>query len=427
MMCDKRLFREKNMNINKTVLSNGLTVASDNISNFGTVSIGIFVNVGGVNEDEKNTGISHFVEHMAFKGTKKRSALEISEAIENVGGYINAYTGKEVTAFHVKLLKEDAKLAVDVISDIVQNSTFEEKEFEKERGVIIQEIKQFEDTPDDLVFDLFQGKCFENMSLGQPILGTEKNIVSFKNTHLKDYLKNNYSTSKIVLCASGNIQHEELVDLAEKHTSEMKFFETKSPETQKYSGGFAHKHKDLEQNHIIIGYEGLSHHSNDRYAANVLSVILGVGMSSRLFKKIREERGLVYSIFSYLSNYSDTGTFGIYSACDMNKSVEVAKLIKEELFTISQSIDDFEMQRAKTQIKTSMLMGLESSSARMERLASQFLIHKRFVTHEEIIQKINSVTKEDIVSFMNKMLNSKATVALVGKNSKPESIYEIFV
>ncbi len=415
------------MTIQKTTLSNGLTIATDNIPNFETVSIGMFVKVGAINENIQNNGVSHFVEHMAFKGTSKRSALQISEAIENVGGYINACTGKEITAFYAKVLKGDSKLAIDVITDIVQDSSFDRDEFEKERGVIIQEIKQYEDTPDDVVFDIFQRKCFEDQSLGRSILGPESNILSFENTVLKDYLKDNYSASKMILSASGNIEHERFVDLANEYIDKLQSFDTKNPDIQKYVGGSIHQYKDIEQSHIIVGFEGVSHYDENRYVASIMSTILGGGMSSRLFQEVREKRGLAYSIFSYMSHYADTGIFGIYAGSDTSKTMEVARIIKDVLENFSYTINESEIIRAKNQMKASLLMGLESSSTRMERMSHQYLIHDRFIDPKEISKKIDDVEIEDIVSFARSIIKSKPTVALVGREDNTEKIYEVFI
>ena len=414
------------MSVEKTKLNNGLIVATDSIPNFETVSVGIFVNVGSVNENPSQSGISHFVEHMAFKGTEKRTALEISSEIESVGGYMNAYTSKEVTAFHAKVLKQDFELAVDVISDIVQNSTFNSEEFEKERGVIIQEIKQQNDTPDDLVFDMFQGQCFDGESLGTPILGTEENILSFKSDDLAGYLKGNYSTDKMIICASGGIEHAQLVDLANKYCDGMKEFQTETPRKQIFQGGFLCKEKDLEQTHIVMGFEGFDNKSEHKFDLFVLSTILGGGMSSRLFQEIREKRGLAYSIFSFTSNYRDTGTFGVYSGCDSDNAREVVKIVKEELLSVSATLEDREIEKAKTQIKASLLMGLESSSSRMERMAGQYLLQGQFLTPADITSKIDTITKVSVIKAAEIILATSPTVAVIGNGEKLQELYDAF-
>lgn len=412
------------MAIQKTVLHNGLTVATDYIPNFETVSVGIFVKVGSVNETENLCGVSHFVEHMAFKGTERRTSLQISESIESAGGHMNAYTGKETTAFYAKVLKSDIELAVDVITDIVQNSTFDRAEFEVERGVIIQEIKQTNDTPDDVVFEIFQHKCFENEALGRQILGNIANIKRFQPQDLKNYLKSNYSASKMILAASGNVNHDEFVRLAEKYTDKIHDFETKSPDIQKYSGGFIHRQKDLEQRHIILGYEGGCHKSDIKYDLFILSTILGGGMSSRLFQEVREKRGLAYSVFSYIANYNDTGIFGVYAGCEIDKALDVIKVIRNEMSNAVNDISDDEVAKAKRQIKASLLMGLESSSARMERLANQYLLYNRFFSSDEIIAFIDAVNVDSARDVLNSMINTKPTLAVVGSDKNIEILHD---
>lgn len=408
----------------KTVLENGLTILTDFIPNFETVSLGFFVNVGSVNEKSSQVGLSHFLEHMAFKGTKTRSAVEISSAIESVGGYLNAYTSKENTAYYSKVLKDDVEIAVDILSDILQNSTFEQKEFEREKGVIIQEIKQTNDSPDDLVFDLFQSKAFEGCELGTPILGKEEDILSFNPSDLIEYMNSNYSTNKMVLAASGNIDHDRLCELSAKFTTGFKSFDVSSHKAQQYYGGHIHKDKDLEQSHVILGFEGLNSTSDEKYSLAVLSSILGGGMSSRLFQEIREKRGLVYSIYSYAASYKDTGIFGIYAACDHDKVREVIEVSNEQLNGLKNSITSQEITKAKNQLKSSLLMGLESSSVRMERLAGQHFLYGRSIDVSEIRDEIDKVTAETICDIADKVLTSKKpTIATVGKSENASDIY----
>lgn len=405
-------------------LENKLTIATDTINNFETVSLGLFVNIGSVNENSKQVGISHFLEHMAFKGTEKRTALEISYEIESVGGFINAFTSKEMTAFHVKVLKDNVNLAVDIISDIVQNSTFDKIEFEKERGVIIQEIRQLNDAPDDLVFDMFQSKCFEGEKLGTQILGSEKDILSYSPDDLDSYMKSKYTTDKMIFVASGNIEHESLKNLVEKYTPKLHSFNVPSVEMQVYKGGFIFKQKKLEQTHLIYGLKGLSHTDDNKFALSVLTTILGGGMSSRLFQEVREKRGLVYSIFAFNSNYKDTGTFGIYAACEDKKAKEVIDIIRFECGKIAEDISEEELQKAKTQLKASLLMGLESSSTRMERLANQILLHKKISTPAETAQKIENIQLDSVKNLINQILKSKPTLAVIGNGKDIENLYE---
>ncbi len=403
-------------------LGNGLTVATDSIDNFETASIGLFVNVGSVNESNKQTGISHFLEHMAFKGTKTRSALQISYAIESVGGYINAYTSKEVTAFHAKVLKENVPLAVDIITDIIQNSTFDAEEFAKEQGVIIQEIRQLNDAPDDYVFDMFQAKCYENEKLGTQILGSEDEILSYKPSDLDMYLRTKYSTDKMVLSASGKIEHAEFVELANKFASNMRKFDVEPVGKQVYKGGFTFKQKDLEQTHLIFGFEGVSHTSDEKFDLTILSAILGGGMSSRLFQEIREKRGLTYAVFSFASNYRDTGAFGVYAACEDSKAEEVVKLSLAEFEKIQNDITEEEIAKAKMQLKASLMMGLESSSTRMERLANQYIHLGRIMEPSEVVERIEKISVTSLKKLANRIFNKKPTLALIGKGKDAEKL-----
>ena len=251
--------------IKLTKLNSGMTVISDSIDSVETVSLGIFVSVGSVNEEDNQKGLSHFLEHMVFKGTTTRNALQISSEIESVGGIMNAFTGQEMTGFHVKILKEHLPLAIDIISDMLQNPTFDPIEFDRERKVVIQEIKMVNDSPDDYISDLFQSTCFTNERLGSPILGFEEGILSYTPDDIRNYMNTNYSIDKMVLVASGNVKHDELVKLANKFIVKIKQFPTKPVEKQKYTGGYVYKERDLEQTHIMMGYEGYSYNDNNKY------------------------------------------------------------------------------------------------------------------------------------------------------------------
>ena len=405
-------------------INNGIAVATDTIDSFETVSLGLFVNIGSVNENAEQKGLSHFLEHMAFKGTTTRSALQISSAIESVGGYINAYTSKEVTAFHAKVLKDDVKLAVDIITDIIQNSTFDADEFAKEQGVIIQEIRQLNDAPDDYVFDMFQAQCYENEKLGTQILGSEDDILRYNPNDLDTYLKTKYSTDKMILVASGKIEHKAFLDLAGKFTSNMKKFDVEPVEKQSYKGGFSFKQKELEQTHLILGFEGVSHSNEDKFALSILSAILGGGMSSRLFQEIREKRGLAYSVFSFCSNYRDSGTFGVYAACEDSKVEEVIKISLAEFDKIQHDISETELNKAKMQLKASLLMGLESSSTRMERIANQYINYGLIVPLKEIVKKIDAISIDSLKLVVQKIFASKPTLALIGKGQCAEKLNE---
>ena len=402
--------------IKLTKLNNGLTAISDNIDTVETVSLGIFVNVGSVNEDDNQKGVSHFLEHMVFKGTTTRSALQISNEIESVGGLMNAFTGHEMTGYHVKLLKEYLPLAVDIISDMLQNPTFDSIEFDRERKVIIQEIKMVNDSPDDYVSDLFQSTCFTNEKLGSPILGFEEGILSYTPEDIKNYMDNNYSIDKMVIVASGNVKHDELVELSNKFIVKLNSISTKPVEKQKYTGGYLYKTKDLEQTHVMIGYEGCSYNDENKYKLKILSAILGSGASSRLFQEVREKRGLVYTIYSTTSSFKDTGIFSVYAACEPSKTKEVIGVVKDELIKIQNNLTIEEVQKAKMQLKASILMGLENNSNRMERIASQYLLEGKITEINDSINNIMRVDIDDIKEIAKNIIcNNKYTLTILGK------------
>lgn len=404
--------------INLTKLDNGLTVISDSIDSVETISLGIFVSVGSVNEEDNQKGLSHFLEHMVFKGTTTRNAIQISSAIESVGGIMNAFTGQEMTGFHAKILKEHLPLAIDVISDMLQNATFDSVEFDRERKVVIQEIKMVNDSPDDYISDLFQSTCFNNERLGSPILGFEEGILSYTPDDIRNYMNTNYSIDKMVLVASGNVRHDELVELANKFIVKLKQFPTKQVEIQNYTGGYIYKERDLEQTHVMMGYEGYSYNNPNKYKLMLLSSVLGSGSSSRLFQEVREKRGLVYTVYSTISSFRDTGTFGVYAACNPNKTEEVISIVKDELRKMQSNLSIDELNKAKMQLKSSLLMRLEDNSNRMERIASQYLLEGKLTEVDETISYINKLNIEDIEETVRNILdNSKYTLAILGKHS----------
>ncbi|MDR2158088.1 MAG: insulinase family protein [Holosporaceae bacterium] len=400
-----------------TQLDNGIRVVTKNIENFESIVLGYWIEAGGVCEEEDNNGISHFLEHMAFKGTASRIAKEITEEIESVGGYLNAYTSKETTAFHAKVLKEDGQLAIDILSDILQNPTFPEEELERERGVILQEISQTNDTPDDIIFDHFQNVAFANQSMGRSILGTVDVVSAIEASDLRAYRAKYYNPDNIVFAAAGNVDHEELLKSADKYFSAFKGDATPVHDTQyDYVGGSYSDIRDLEQTHAIIGFNGVSSTSDDYYTLAILSSVLGGGMSSRLFQEVREKRGLAYAIYSFSSSYRKNGLFGVYAATSPNKLSELSNVVSGELIKTCENISEKEIKRTKAQFKASLLMANESNSASCEQIVNQTLIFKHPLERKEILQKINSITVEDVQKLANKILSSDASVITVGKS-----------
>ena len=407
------------MTLTVTKLSNGLPVIIDHINTVQTVAMGVWCRVGSRFETPEIAGISHFLEHMVFKGTSRRSALDISQEIETVGGSLNAYTSREVTGYHARVLSKDWKLATDILCDITLNATFDEEELERERGVILQEIGQTEDTPDDIIFDHFMETAYPTGAVGKPVLGTRQTVSDISSVQLKKYLKTHYTPESMVFCASGNIDAEALVAFLETHLATIKKAPFPKPEKAIYKGGTYHESKKLEQSHIVIGFEGVSYHDGDYYTMSLLSMILGGGMSSRLFQEIREKRGLVYSIFSFPTFLKDSGLFSIYGGTSPEKTQELLAVTKSEVTRLANTLQEEEITRAKNQLQASLLMGLESTVARCEHWAQSLLNFDRIRSAEEILTAINDVDKKQIQSLAEKVFSSRTTLATLGPNDHP--------
>ncbi len=398
------------------VLENGLRVCADEMKDVETVSVGVFVNTGSRNETPEINGISHFLEHMAFKGTKKRSARQIAEEFEGIGGRINAYTSKEKTVYYAKVLKKHAEFAVEFLSDILQNSTFDEVELEKERGVILQEIAMTNDTPDDIVFDYFQEAAYPNQALGRSILGPVKNIKKFNSSHFKNYIQKQYNYSNMAVCAAGAVKQSDLVKWSKKYFNNLGNAKIKSPEKAKYQGGEFKKDKKLEQVNLVLGFKGISYLDDDYYKAQILSMILGGGMSSRLFQEVRENLGLAYSIYAFNYMHQDSGLFTIYGATSADKVASLIDATKTEINKICKNITDAEMQRVKSQFEASLLMAKESTSSRMQKLGSDILSLNRIIADKEVIKEVSQVGKNDLQKLAKKIFNSSSpTFAAIGK------------
>ena len=413
------------MRIRTTTLENGLRVVSDPMAAVESVSLGVWVGVGTRYEKPEMNGVSHLLEHMAFKGTKRRSALAIAEEIEAVGGHINAYTTRESTAYYVRVLKEDVALGVDLIADILQNSTMETEELERERTVILQEIHQANDSPDDVVFDNFQEAAYPDQPMGRQVLGDANIVGSMGRKIIMDYMNSHYNANTMVLSAAGRVDHDELVTLARNTFSDLPKGEQASREQANYTGGQSIVERELEQAHLLLGFEGVGYEDPDFYVAAVLSTLFGGGMSSRLFQEIREKRGLVYSIYSFVPSYSDSGLFGIYAGTGEEETQELIPLVCDEIKKICDSVGDDELSRARAQIKASILMALESSSSRCEQLARQMMVFGRPLPTEEIVANIEAVDRNAILSAAQRIFSSPLTVAALGPVSKLESYDKI--
>ncbi|MFT7433934.1 MAG: putative Zn-dependent peptidase [Alphaproteobacteria bacterium] len=399
------------MSYHETKLANGLTVVSEHMAAVESASVGIYVRTGSRAETQNNNGVAHFLEHMAFKGTTTRTSEEIAREIEDVGGHINAYTSRETTAYHLKVLKEDLPLAVDILGDILQNSTFDKEEIEKERLVILQELGQSIDEPDEIVFENLQKMTYPDHPMGRSILGTEETVKGISADDLTGFMAEHYTADNMILSAVGNIDHAELVTLAEKHFSGLKNGLKDSYTAPEYTGGDVVEHRDLEQVHVVVSYEGFSIMHPAYYAANIWVAILGGGMASRLFQEVREKRGLAYSVYSYLSNHSDCGTFGIYAGTGKDSVDELINVIDTEIEKSLTTITDDELKRAKAQLIAGIRMAQESTDSRMGRIARNIFVYGRFVPLQEVIDEVEAVTIE-AVQDSGKLLSNKETRAL---------------
>ncbi|MDR3156063.1 MAG: insulinase family protein [Holosporaceae bacterium] len=403
-------------NIKLTHLPNGIRVVTKNVESFESVVLGYWIEAGGVCEDDSNCGVSHFLEHMAFKGTISRTAQQIAEEIESVGGYLNAYTSKEITAFHVKVLRNDIGIAIDIVSDILQNPTFLREELEIERKVVLQEINQTHDTPDDIIFDHFQSVAFAKQSMGYSILGPVAVISSLGADDLRNYMGRYYNADNIVFAAVGNIDHDEIIGIASQYF--FKFSPQKTIKHHKcynYVGGSYADIRDLEQVHVIIGFDGVAVLDKDYYTMAIFSSILGGGMSSRLFQEVREKRGLVYAIYSFSSCYKNNGIFGIYAATSVDKLSELSDVVMAEALKIQHDISEKEFNRTKAQFKSSLLMSGESSSSSCEQIVNQTIAFGRPLEQAEILKKIDSVSMDDVKRLCTKVMSSPPSVVTVGK------------
>ncbi len=411
--------------IQTTRLASGLTIVTERMDRVETVSFGAYVATGSRNETAAENGVSHFLEHMAFKGTETRSAAAIAEEIEAVGGHINAYTAREQTAYYVKVLKEDTALAADIIGDILTHSTFEPEEMERERGVILQEIGQANDTPDDIIFDHFQEVAYPLQSLGRPILGTEEGIREMPRTILTGYMKRHYAPPNVVVAAAGKLEHTQILDLVRRHFADLPAQVPPGMENGTYQGGEFREDRDLDQVHIVLGFPSVGYSDPDYYPTLLLSTVLGGGMSSRLFQEIREKRGLVYSIYSFAQPYMDGGLFGIYAGTGESEAEELMPVTLEELRKVQTSVTEVELARAKAQVKASVLMSLESTGSRCEQLARQIQVFGRVLTTEETVRKIMAVTAQDVQRSAARHFRGKPTLAAMGPANRVPGLTSI--
>jgi predicted Zn-dependent peptidase len=401
-------------NVRVTTLPNGFRVATDRMDSVETTSLGVWTGVGTRNEPPEHNGVAHLLEHMAFKGTKRRSARDIVVEIEDVGGFLNAYTGREQTAYFAKVLAEDTPLVVDILADILQNSIFDADELARERAVVLQEIGQAEDTPDDIIFDHFQEIAFPNQAMGRPVLGRAEIVRDLPREVVAGYMASRYRAGQMVLAAAGRVDHDALVDMAQKLFAGLPTGAVPPSERAQYKGGDGRFPRELEQVHLALGFPGVTYNDPDYYVAAVLSQLLGGGMSSRLFQEIREKRGLVYSIHSFSSSFADGGIFGIYAGTGEKEVAELMPVVCDELAKLPGDMTDPEVKRAAAQLRAATLMSREKPSARCEQLASQLLIYGRPIPPAEAVARIEAVTIDDLARLARRLTQSQPTLTAMG-------------
>jgi predicted Zn-dependent peptidase len=414
------------MNVEITRLANGLTVATDPMPQLESASLGVWVNCGARHESEASMGISHMLEHMAFKGTQRRSARGIAEEIEAVGGALNAYTSREQTAFHARVLEADVPLAVDILADILTHPTFEAEELERERQVVLQEIGQARDTPDDIIFDHLQAAVYPDQPMGWPILGNETSVSAFTRTGLDDYMRANYRAGGMTLIASGAVNHAGMVDLAERHFGELHFGKAPTSIPAQFAGSDVRHKEDLEQVHVAYAFPGVPSGDDALFAAQVFVTALGGGMSSRLFQEIREKRGLCYSIYAFANSFLDSGMIGVYAGTGANEAADISGLIVDQISLLAQTANGEEVARAKAQLRAGLLMGLERPSARAEQIAAHLFAYGRVIPVAEIKLKLEAVTVGAVRQFGEQlMMTRRPAMAALGPVNKLET-YESF-
>ena len=403
------------MTVQTHTLPNGFRIVTEHMPGLKSAALGIWVNAGGRHERPEQNGIAHFLEHMAFKGTETRDAQAIAEAIENVGGYINAYTSREMTAYYARILEDDVALALDVISDIVLNPVFDEREIEVERHVILQEIGQAHDTPDDVIFDWLQEEAFPNQPLGRSILGPPEQVKGFAKGDLSGFVAERYGPGEMILSAAGAVDHAAIVEQAEAIFGGLSPIARGSFEAARWGGGERRVGKDLEQAHMALGFEIPGYRAPDLYASQIYISALGGGMSSRLFQELREKRGLCYTIFAQAGAYSDSGLMTIYAGTGGDEIAELLTLTVGEMKHSAEGMSAEEVERARAQMKAGLLMGLESPSSRAERIARLLSIWGRVPTLEETVAKVDAVTVADVRDIATRIAEGgTAAMALYG-------------
>jgi predicted Zn-dependent peptidase len=402
------------MSVAITTLPSGLRVMTDSMPHLKTTSLGVWVGIGSRHETEAEHGLSHFLEHMAFKGTRRRSARRIAEEIEGAGGELNAATSTEQTAYYARVLAADTGLALDILADILTESTFEPAEVEREKEVVLEELRSVEDVPDDLVFELFTATAYPGQPIGRAILGTPQGVSRFSRDAVAGFLARRYGADATIVAAAGAVDHDRLVEEASARLEGLSREPSAPAPPARYMGGDVRVKRRFEQAHIVVGFEGVSFHDPDHYATHIFSHAVGGGMSSRLFQTVREERGLAYTINAFDWTYADTGVFGFYAATSARNVAELMPVALDCLAEATQTLDEEEVERAKAQLKVSLLVALESSGARAEQIARQHMAFGRVLDSDEILRKIDAISVADARRVGAAMLRTPPTVSAVG-------------
>lgn len=403
------------MDVKTTRLENGLTIVTDHMPHLKSVALGVWVNAGSRSETNSEHGLAHLFEHMAFKGTTTRSAVSIAEEIEAVGGELNAATSVENTAYYARILSDDMPLAVDILSDILQNSTLNAEELAKEQHVILQEIGASMDMPEDLVFDRFQETAYKGQPIGRPILGTPESVAGFEPAAIAHYLDRHYRAEEMIVSAAGDVDHDALVAQVSERFNKLPKGDGQKPSPARYIGGEWIEDRPLQEAQIILGFEGYSYEHEDFFTIQFLAAVLGGGMSSRLFQEVREKRGLCYSVYAFHWAYSDTGLFGIHAATGEEDIAELMPVILDELENISMNLTDDEVNRAKAQMRSNLLMSLETPATRATQLARHLLLFGRCIMPDEQVERMNAVTTDDIKKVAQRVFStSHPTLSAIG-------------
>ncbi len=410
------------MSVEITKLKNGLHVLTHNMPHLESVALGIWVKAGARDEMAHENGVAHFLEHMAFKGTKRRSAQDIAEEIESAGGEINAATGMETTTYYARTLKADWPLAMDILADIFTSSTLEESEMERERDVILQEIAAAKDQPDDLVFELAQTASYGSHPLGRSILGTEDLVKSMTREQMLGWRERNYWASRMVVCATGNVDHKAFAEEAEKHFGKIPQGHLPQRQPPNFGAEAMTEQKPLDQTHLVVSFPAPHYRDPRVYQLQVLASILGGGMSSRLFQEVREKRGLCYSVFAFGTTYEDTGQLGVYAATSPDHTPALIEVTANVMMSMMGEITPKEIERAKAQLKTSIVMNLESASSRADQIARQFLAFGEVPDMATLIAKIEAVTIEQVRALAGDIFGKGVpSMSAVGQLSSLES------